>query len=67
MGRDFYKILGVDKDVDGESLKKAYKKAAMRWHPDRNPDNKEQAERKFKEISEAYQVCFMRVLRRSFS
>lgn len=56
MGRDFYKILGVDRNVTEDDLKKAYKKNAMRWHPDRNPDNKEMAERKFKEIAEAYQV-----------
>lgn len=56
MGRDFYKILNVERGVDEDALKKAYKKGAMKWHPDRNPDNKETAERKFKEISEAYQV-----------
>ncbi|MEG1310984.1 MAG: molecular chaperone DnaJ [Romboutsia sp.] len=53
--RDYYEILGVDKNVDAQALKKAYRKLAMQYHPDRNPDNKE-AEEKFKEISEAYEV-----------
>ena len=56
MGRDFYKILNVERGISDDDLKKAYKRSAMRWHPDRNPDDKEAAERKFKEISEAYQV-----------
>ncbi|MCT4565779.1 MAG: molecular chaperone DnaJ [Maledivibacter sp.] len=53
--RDYYEILGVDKNVDDAALKKAYRKLAMKYHPDRNPDNKE-AEQKFKELSEAYEV-----------
>lgn len=53
--RDYYEVLGVDKNVDAQALKKAYRKLAMQYHPDRNPDNKE-AEEKFKEISEAYEV-----------
>ena len=56
MGRDFYKILGVSRDADEATLKKAYRKRAMKWHPDKNPDNKEEANRQFKEISEAYQT-----------
>ncbi|KAI9007993.1 hypothetical protein BC832DRAFT_401958 [Gaertneriomyces semiglobifer] len=55
-GRDYYAILGVPKDADEDQLKKAYRKAALKWHPDRNPDNKELADKKFKEISEAYEV-----------
>lgn len=56
MGRDFYKILDVQRDADDEVLKKAYRKLALRWHPDRNPDKKEEAEAKFKEISAAFDV-----------
>ncbi|BAM81477.1 DnaJ homolog, subfamily B [Cyanidioschyzon merolae strain 10D] len=56
MGLDYYKILGVPRDADEAALKRAYRRLAMKWHPDKNPDNKELATRKFKEISEAYQV-----------
>ncbi|CAJ0895531.1 6437_t:CDS:2 [Entrophospora sp. SA101] len=56
MGKDYYKILEVDKKADEETLKKAYKKLALKWHPDRHQNDKEQAEIKFKEISEAYEV-----------
>ena len=53
--RDFYEILGVSRDADESTIKKAYRKVAMKYHPDRNPDNKE-AEEKFKEAAEAYEV-----------
>jgi len=53
--RDFYEILGVDKGADEGTLKKAYRKLAMKYHPDRNPDDKV-AEEKFKEAAEAYDV-----------
>ncbi len=53
--RDFYEVLGVDKSASEAEMKKAYRKLAMQYHPDRNPDNKE-AEHKFKEINEAYEV-----------
>ncbi|MGH7056872.1 MAG: molecular chaperone DnaJ [Acetobacteraceae bacterium] len=53
--QDYYATLGVARDATPEDLKKAYRKLAMRWHPDRNPANK-QAEAKFKEVSEAYDV-----------
>lgn len=49
-----YEILGVPRDATTEQLKKAYRTLSKQWHPDRNPQNKEQAETKFKEISEAY-------------
>ena len=50
--KDYYKILGVDKNADEKQLKSAYRKLALRFHPDRNHGNKE-AEEKFKDISEA--------------
>ncbi len=53
--RDFYEILGVDRNASKDDLKKAYRKMAMKYHPDRNPDDK-QAEEKFKEAAEAYEV-----------
>ena len=53
--RDYYELLGVQKNADENELKKAYRKLAMQYHPDRNPDDKE-AEAKFKEINEAYEV-----------
>ena len=53
--RDYYEILGVDRDSSEKDIKKAYRRVAMKHHPDRNPDNKE-AEEKFKEASEAYEV-----------
>jgi curved DNA-binding protein len=56
MAEDYYKILGVDKNASTEDIKKAYRKLAFKWHPDRNPDNKAQAEEMFKKISEAYAV-----------
>ncbi len=53
--RDYYELLGVGKDTDAGTLKKAFRKKAMEFHPDRNPDNPE-AEKKFKEFGEAYDV-----------
>ncbi len=53
--RDYYEVLGVDKDATKDDLKKAYRKLAMQFHPDRNPDDKN-AEEKFKEAAEAYDV-----------
>ncbi|MEM9545675.1 MAG: molecular chaperone DnaJ [Bacteroidota bacterium] len=53
--RDYYEVLGVDKGADANTIKKAYRKTAMKYHPDRNPDNKE-AEEKFKEAAEAYEI-----------
>ncbi|KAL7000465.1 hypothetical protein U1Q18_001616 [Sarracenia purpurea var. burkii] len=56
MGVDYYKILKVDRNAKDEDLKKAYRKLAMKWHPDKNPNNKKEAEAKFKQIAEAYEV-----------
>ncbi|XP_029380527.1 dnaJ homolog subfamily B member 6a isoform X2 [Echeneis naucrates] len=53
---DYYQVLGVRRDASADDIKKAYRKLALRWHPDKNPENKEEAEKKFKELSEAYEV-----------
>jgi len=54
--RDYYEVLGVEKDFTDKQIKKAYKRLAMKHHPDRNVDNKEAAEEKFKEIQKAYSI-----------
>ena len=53
--RDYYEILGVAKNASEEEIKKSYRKLAMKYHPDRNPDSKE-SEEKFKEAKEAYEM-----------
>ncbi|MBR0335670.1 MAG: molecular chaperone DnaJ [Alistipes sp.] len=53
--RDYYEVLGIEKGASADEIKKAYRKTALKYHPDRNPDNKE-AEEKFKEAAEAYDV-----------
>ncbi|CDO71842.1 hypothetical protein BN946_scf184939.g66 [Trametes cinnabarina] len=55
MGTDYYKLLGVSRDASDDDIKKAYKKMALKWHPDRNSGS-EEASKKFKEISEAFEV-----------
>ncbi|KAL6559459.1 hypothetical protein OROGR_004576 [Orobanche gracilis] len=56
MGVDYYNILKVNRNASDEDLKKAYRRLAMIWHPDKNVNNKQEAEAKFKQISEAYDV-----------
>ncbi|KVH87794.1 Chaperone DnaJ, C-terminal [Cynara cardunculus var. scolymus] len=56
MGVDYYSILNVTRTATDDDLKKAYRKLAMKWHPDKNPNNKSEAEAKFIQISEAYEV-----------
>jgi DnaJ-class molecular chaperone len=53
---NYYEILEIDNNADSESIKKAYKKLAKKFHPDLNPDDIELSEEKFKEINEAYHV-----------
>ena len=54
--RDFYEVLGVERTASVEEIKASYRKAALKWHPDRNPENKHEAEAKFRECTEAYSV-----------
>ncbi|MEQ4621564.1 molecular chaperone DnaJ [Providencia vermicola] len=54
--RDFYEVLGLEKNASDKDIKRAYKRLAMKYHPDRNQDKKDEAEVKFKEIKEAYEV-----------
>ena len=53
---DYYSILDVPRTASASEVKKAYRRLALKWHPDKNPDNQEEATKKFKEISEAYEV-----------
>jgi len=54
--RDYYEVLGISRSASQEEIKRAYRKLALRYHPDKNPDNSKEAEEKFKEVSEAYKV-----------
>ncbi|KAL4447161.1 hypothetical protein ABPG74_014013 [Tetrahymena malaccensis] len=54
--KDYYKILGVERDASDKEITKAYRKLALKWHPDKNQDNKEEADKVFRDINEAYQV-----------
>ncbi|OCT73871.1 dnaJ homolog subfamily B member 6-B isoform X2 [Xenopus laevis] len=53
---EYYDVLGVQRNSSPDDIKKAYRRLALKWHPDKNPDNKEEAERRFKEVAEAYEV-----------
>eukprot|EP00638_Chattonella_subsalsa_P022252 CAMPEP_0117877770 /NCGR_PEP_ID=MMETSP0950-20121206/14428_1 /TAXON_ID=44440 /ORGANISM="Chattonella subsalsa, Strain CCMP2191" /LENGTH=153 /DNA_ID=CAMNT_0005731901 /DNA_START=50 /DNA_END=508 /DNA_ORIENTATION=+ len=54
--QDYYKTLGLSKNADENDIKRAYRRLAVKWHPDKNPDNRKAAEAEFKKISEAYEV-----------
>lgn len=54
--KDWYKILGVSQTASVAEIKRAYKKLALQWHPDKNVDNREEAEAKFRDIAAAYEV-----------
>jgi molecular chaperone DnaJ len=54
--RDYYEVLGITKTASVEEIKSAYRKSALKWHPDRNPESKEEAEVRFRECTEAYSV-----------
>jgi DnaJ family protein B protein 4 len=56
MGVDYYKVLGIGRDASASDIKKAYHQLALKYHPDKNPNNREDAETKFKQVSEAYDV-----------
>ena len=53
---DFYEVLGVDRNADSNAIKKAYRKLSLKYHPDKNPNNKEAAEEVFKKVSFAYGI-----------
>ena len=63
---DYYDILGVSKGASAEEIKKAYRKQALEWHPDRHREDKEAAEKRFKEINEAYQILSDREKRSAY-
>ena len=56
MFEEYYKILELSNNATQDEIKKAYKKMAIKYHPDKNPDNKEEAEEKFKKVAEAYEI-----------
>ncbi|XP_060969995.1 uncharacterized protein LOC133028990 [Cannabis sativa] len=61
MGVDYYNILKVNRNATDDDLKKAYRRLAMKWHPDKNRNNKKEAEATFKQISEAYEEDFLEI------
>ncbi|CAE7478653.1 dnajb6-a [Symbiodinium natans] len=64
---DFYSVLGINKDADFEEVRKAYLRAALRWHPDKNPNEKDLAEAMFKRVAQAYKVLSDDILRSQYN
>src|SRR5512144_3432712 len=54
--RDYYEVLGVSRTCDDDELKRAYRRLALKYHPDKNPDTRSEAEERFKEVNQAYQI-----------
>ena len=65
--KDYYQTLGVSTDASPEDIKKAFRRLALRYHPDRNPGNTKEAEGRFKEINEAYEVLGNEQKRRQYN
>ena len=65
-GKGYYDLLGLEKSASEKDIKKSYKKLALKHHPDRNPNNKEEAEKKFKDISRAYSVLSDKTKRQQY-
>ncbi|XP_012286363.1 dnaJ homolog subfamily B member 6 isoform X1 [Orussus abietinus] len=63
---DYYSVLDISRTASSAEIKKAYRKLALRWHPDKNPDNPDEANKRFKEISEAYEVLIDDAKRRTY-
>lgn len=57
--KSYYQILGVNKNANSDEIKKSYRKLAMKWHPDKNPNNKKESEKKFKEVSANTFLAFL--------
>src|SRR5271167_2656190 len=66
MAKKYYETLGVSETATQEEIKKAYRKLALKWHPDKNLHNKTEAEKKFKEIAEAYEILGIKELRKRY-
>lgn len=66
MPRDYYEVLGVERSATESDIKKAYRKLALKYHPDKNPENQEEASKRFKEIGEAYDVLSDEKKRRTY-
>ncbi len=64
--KDHYQVLGVAKDASQDEIKKAFRSLALRYHPDRNPQDQQEAEEKFKEINAAYEVLGDRARRKQY-